>query len=65
MKPGDIKALRKRLGLSQEKFAFEVGVSTNSVHFWEKGSRKPLEMAIRKLRALDLETKPRSSINDD
>jgi len=50
----EIKALRKRMGLGQEKFASQVGVSLMAVYFWENGRRKPSPLAVEKLRALYL-----------
>lgn len=41
MKNQDIRALRKRLGLSQREFAKRLGVSTRSVKRWEKGDTFP------------------------
>lgn len=40
-KPIDIKLLRKRYGLSQEKFAQLLGISTGTLRNWEQGRRKP------------------------
>jgi DNA-binding transcriptional regulator YiaG len=39
--PRLIKKLRERLGLSQGEMAKLVGVSTNSVGFWEQGKARP------------------------
>ena len=41
MSPDEIKALRLRLGLSQKEMAKRVGVSLNSVGFWESGRSAP------------------------
>ena len=45
----DIRALRKRLGLSQREFAKRLGVSTRSVKRWERGQSKPQGEAEEKL----------------
>jgi DNA-binding transcriptional regulator YiaG len=39
--PGEVKALRNSLGLSQPKFAGLVNVSLRSVQAWEQGQRRP------------------------
>ena len=37
----DVKAIRKRLGMTQEKFASQFGFSVNTLRHWEQGSRQP------------------------
>lgn len=37
----DPKQIRKRLGLSQNKFAKLLGISTSTLQNWEQGRRKP------------------------
>lgn len=49
MKPREIRALRRRLGLSQQAFAERLGVSIQSVHCWETGKRKPSRLALKVL----------------
>lgn len=39
--PIDVKAIRKRLGLSQEGFARLLGVSVSTVRNWEQNRRQP------------------------
>jgi putative transcriptional regulator len=39
--PDTIKALRVSLGLTQEDFAHEVGVTCPTVNRWERGHAKP------------------------
>jgi putative transcriptional regulator len=41
VKEVDIVALRKRLGLSQDKFALLFGFSAKTVRNWEQGIRHP------------------------
>jgi DNA-binding transcriptional regulator YiaG len=41
----EVKALRKRAGLSQEAFGKVVGVSANTIISWEHGIRKPSHLA--------------------
>jgi putative transcriptional regulator len=47
--PEAIRALRKRLGLSQMDFAVRVGVTTDTVNGWEAGRRHPSKLARRRL----------------
>ena len=37
----EIRALRKRLGLTQEEFAHAVAVTFSTVNRWENGHAKP------------------------
>jgi len=37
MTPDQLKALRKSIGLSQEKMALEVGVTVSAYQKWENG----------------------------
>jgi putative transcriptional regulator len=37
----DPKMIRERLGLSQEKFAKMLGISSSTLKNWEQGRRKP------------------------
>jgi putative transcriptional regulator len=37
----DVRVLRRRLGLSQDKFAAAFGVSPSTVRNWEQGRRRP------------------------
>ena len=39
MSSEEFKKIRKRLGLSQEKLADELGVAQGAVSFWENGQR--------------------------
>lgn len=47
--PALIKALRKRLGLTQEQFAQRVGVTYSTVNHWENGKRAPQPFLLRRL----------------
>lgn len=42
--------LRRRLGLSQEKFAAKLGVSFQTVNRWERGRSRPSQLAVNALR---------------
>jgi len=37
----DVSATRRRLGLSQARFARLLGISVRTLHHWEQGRRKP------------------------
>lgn len=41
VKPADVQKARKRLGLSQDKFAEAFGVSSSTLRKWEQGQRAP------------------------
>jgi len=49
----DIRALRERLGMTQEQLARAVGVSFKTVNRWERGKSKPSPLAFSKLSELD------------
>lgn len=46
--PDEIKALRKRAGLTQEEFAAEIGTTARTIHRWETG-QTPGRLATRAL----------------
>lgn len=46
---GLIKALRRRLSLTQEQFAAKVGVTYGTVNNWENGKRMPLPFLLKRL----------------
>lgn len=48
-----VKALRKRLGLSQEAFAQRLGVSLFSVSKWENGHFRPSRLAQKQIDLLE------------
>jgi len=52
MKPGQIKALRKQLGLTQSALAEILGVNRMAVTHWETGIRKPSRMAVHFIKHL-------------
>ena len=47
-----IKALRTKLGLTQEQFAAKVGVTWSTVNRWEDGKSKPSPLAMQRIRKL-------------
>ena len=52
MESGEIKALRLKLGHSQQEFANVLGVSFATVNRWENGKAKPQKDRLERLRAL-------------
>lgn len=51
----DVAAMRKKLGLSQDRFATAFGVSPATVRNWEQGRRHPEGPAKVLLRVIDKE----------
>ena len=49
MKPDKITELREKRGLTKEALAQLVGVSPNSIRYWEKGISEPKPENERKL----------------
>ncbi|MBM4274341.1 MAG: helix-turn-helix domain-containing protein [Deltaproteobacteria bacterium] len=47
--PALVKSLRGRLGLTQEQFAHEVGVTFSTVNQWENGRRRPQPFLVKRL----------------
>ncbi len=48
----EIKELRKSLGLTQDKFAYKLGIASSTIYFWESGRVSPSPLALEKLTAL-------------
>jgi transcriptional regulator with XRE-family HTH domain len=44
-----VRNLRDHLGLTQEQFAQQLGVSFSTVNVWENGKREPLPFLRRRL----------------
>lgn len=44
-----IRDLRKRTGLSQEKFAAKLGVTFPTINRWENGRAKPSPLAMKQI----------------
>ena len=42
----DVKNVRERMGLSQNKFAMTIGVSVRTLQNWEQGHRRPQGPAL-------------------
>ncbi len=49
----EVKTIRDRLGVSQEKFAAIIGVSKRTVENWEQGRRHPTGAARSLLRIVE------------
>lgn len=49
----DVRAIRKRLKMSQERFAGLFGFSLSTVRAWEKGTRQPDVSTRHYLRVID------------
>ncbi len=47
-----IKDIRAKLGLTQEQFAAQVGVTWSTVNRWEDGRGTPLPLALRRIEGL-------------
>lgn len=53
-----IQELRKRTGLTQERFAARLGVTCPTINRWENGHVKPSPLALRQIEALARELGP-------
>lgn len=48
-----VRKIRRRTGLTQEKFGRVVGVTWLTIHRWEKGKFKPHPVFLEKLKEID------------
>ena len=53
LSPADIKAIRRKVQMSQAKFARAYNLSIDTIKGWEQGKRKPDVAAINYLRMID------------
>lgn len=53
----DVKELRKRIGMTQEKFAASFGISLGTLRHWERGDRYPNGPALILLNLLSKDPK--------
>jgi len=53
----EVSELRKKLGLTQDAFAFKLGVAPYTVRRWESGKTKPSKMAQKLLKEIDAKGK--------
>lgn len=51
--PIDVAAIRRRFGLSQDKFARRFGLVPSTVRDWEQGRRRPDRTAVALLKVID------------
>ncbi|GIK98575.1 MAG: transcriptional regulator [Alphaproteobacteria bacterium] len=51
----DVRAIRRRTGLSQQKFAARFGFALSALRNWEQGRRQPDPAARAFLRVIDRE----------
>ncbi len=47
-----VRELRERIGLTQEKFAAKLGVTTPTINRWEHGRAKPSPLALSQIEKL-------------
>jgi len=52
----EVRMIRDRTGLSQDKFAMLIGVNPSTLRNWEQGRRKPTGPARALLRILEVDT---------
>ena len=50
--PRLVRQLRKRTGLTQEKFAAKLGVTFPTINRWENGRAKPSPLALKQIEDL-------------
>ena len=50
--PRFVRELRKRTGLTQEKFAAKLGVTFPTINRWENGRTRPSPLAMQKIEEL-------------
>lgn len=55
--PADVKAIRRKLGKSQNEFALMIGVSVATLRNWQQGRRTPEGPALALLRVASAEPK--------
>lgn len=52
MTPDEIRAIRTKLNISQERFASLLGTTVTSVNRWENGKATPSRIYIREMKSL-------------
>lgn len=52
-RPVDVKALRARVGMTQEQFSARFGFSTATLRHWERGDRSPSGSALVLLNVIE------------
>ncbi len=61
MQPVQIRSLRQSLGLTQQEFADQLGVSFVTLNRWENDKAKPSPLAVKKIREISEATAPRKT----
>jgi DNA-binding transcriptional regulator YiaG len=56
-----VERLRRRMGLTQEQFAREVGVTFSTVNQWENGRRRPQPFLLKRLLEMESSSGRRTS----
>lgn len=59
----DTKKIRLKLGMSQQAFGSEIGVSISAVQNWESGKNKPCKFSMEKIEFLIKKVNKRRSLN--
>ena len=59
--PRLVRELRRRTGLTQEKFAARLGVTFPTINRWENGRARPSPLAMQKIEELLRAMKERGS----
>ncbi|QTA84648.1 NadS family protein [Desulfonema magnum] len=49
----DVRAIRNKTGMSQNEFASTIGISPQTLRYWEKGRRKPKGPVLVLLNIID------------
>jgi transcriptional regulator with XRE-family HTH domain len=57
----DRRRWTKRIGLTQEQFAREVGVTFSTVNLWENGHRRPQPYLMRRLLEMEASLEQRAA----
>ena len=52
-RPVDVKKLRERLGMTQERFAATFGIGLGTLRHWERGDRTPRGPALTLLNVVE------------
>ena len=59
--PRLVRELRRRTGLTQEKFAARLGVTFPTINRWENGRARPSPLAMQKIEELQRAMKERGT----
>lgn len=60
-----VKRLRERMGLTQEQFAQEVGVTFSTVNQWENGHRRPQPYLLKRLLEMEASLQEGSASDEE